>query len=70
MKGNTACIIVDTSTRERYARDQLHNMQERLDMLEASEHEPSSAITASDASLAMPTPLRRTHYVGDGSGSE
>ncbi|KAK5103209.1 hypothetical protein LTS08_004014 [Lithohypha guttulata] len=44
-------------------------MQRKLEMLEAKEHDNVAVVSPADASQASPS-LQRSHYVGDGSGSD
>ncbi|KIW11215.1 hypothetical protein PV08_10515 [Exophiala spinifera] len=67
-RGDAACIIVDPDSRERYTRDGLYQLEQKLQLLEqTTAHLASNPQVASPASPSA-TKGTRTQYVGDGSG--
>ncbi|KAK5056527.1 hypothetical protein LTR84_012058 [Exophiala bonariae] len=65
MRGNAACIIVDPLTNERYTRDGLVQMEQKLRLLEANAVATSPDKVTSDKGIQKGTKI---HFVGDGSG--
>jgi hypothetical protein len=66
VKSDTACIIVDPLTSERYTRDGIAQLERKLKDLEAVSRTP-----ATPSSVKSPTVIARsgsttTHFVGDG----
>jgi hypothetical protein len=64
----SACIIVDPVSRERYSRDGLYELEQKLKQLEEATHSLTSASPITSPSSQNAIKGARTHFVGDGSG--
>ena len=70
---NVACIIVDPSSQERYSRQSVQALEDRLKQLEAQSHQRggppfSNALPPSTVSADWEEAAAGTPFVGDGSG--
>ena len=68
IKDNHSCVIVDPLTHERYTREAVREMQQKIEDLEVelmAKQNPQVSTTRSPA-----LQRRTTHFVGDGSGLE
>ncbi|KAJ9625230.1 hypothetical protein H2204_010617 [Knufia peltigerae] len=67
-RSNTACIIVEAGTHERFSRDSIYQLERRLEYLDSVVHQPLGE--GLRESLATPGRSRHesSHFVGDGSG--
>ncbi|ETN39802.1 uncharacterized protein HMPREF1541_06028 [Cyphellophora europaea CBS 101466] len=67
-KSSAACVIVDPVTNERYTRDGLHGLEQKLRKLEDLAKEQSAASPAKTPSDSAHQRSAKSHFVGDGSG--
>ena len=68
MRGNSACIILDPLTHERYTRAGLAQMEQKLRLLEANARAPSAASPDKASSDKGTQKGTKVYFVGDGSG--
>ncbi|KIW19818.1 hypothetical protein PV08_00393 [Exophiala spinifera] len=67
-RSNSACIIVDVGTQERFSRDSIHQLERRLEHLESITHQLPGEATRDNPTTPGLSRHGSSHFVGDGSG--
>lgn len=67
-RSDSACIIVDSTTSQRYSRNHVADLEQKLRLLEANVKSPGSTLSVRSPSDVNNPRATNRHFVGDGSG--
>lgn len=67
-RNNVACVIVDFVTGSRYSRENVAELERRLEALEARASTTQTASPAKSPATSSKQRQEKTHFIGDGSG--